>query len=74
MCLFVAAVVGAGVGAVVGGRRKVSRGGPGAGATGAIHDLLNEDKRRAIEIVVEERAVNPWRRCSATRANGLPMT
>ena len=28
----------------------------GPGATGSIYDMLNEDKRRAIEIVVEERA------------------
>jgi hypothetical protein len=37
------------------GGRRVSRG-PGAGATGAIYDMLNEDKRRAIEIIVEGRA------------------
>lgn len=36
-----------------GGRR--SRG-PGPGAAGAVFEMLNEDKRRAIEIVVEERA------------------
>jgi hypothetical protein len=29
---------------------------PGAGASGAIYDLLNEDKRNAIEMIVEERA------------------
>ena len=45
--------------AVVKARRR--RGGgswgrPGAGATGAIYDMLNEDKRRAIEIIVEEKA------------------
>jgi hypothetical protein len=28
----------------------------GAGAYGAVYDLLNEDKRKAIEIIVEERA------------------
>lgn len=28
----------------------------GAGASGAVYDLLNEDKRKAIEIIVEERA------------------
>jgi len=33
------------------GRRR-----PGAGATGAVHELLNEDKRKAIEIILEERA------------------
>ena len=50
MVLFVMAVLRA--------RRK--RGGrmldPGPGAAGAIYDMLNEDKRRAIEIIVEERA------------------
>lgn len=30
--------------------------GPGAGAAGAVHELLNEDKRKAIEIIVENRA------------------
>lgn len=33
------------------GRRRV-----GSGASGAVYDLLNEDKRRAIEIIVEQRA------------------
>ena len=28
----------------------------GPGASGAIHDMLNEDKRKAIEIIAEERA------------------
>ena len=36
------------------GRRV--RSGPGPGATGAIYDMLNEDKRRAIELIAEERA------------------
>ena len=37
--------------------RKKGRGrGPGAGATGAIYDMLMEDKRKAIEIILEERA------------------
>jgi ribosomal protein L24 len=35
--------------------RRVSRG-PGPGAAGAVYDMLNEDKRRAIEIIVEGRA------------------
>jgi len=35
-----------------GGRTR----GPGAGATGAVYDMLNEDKRKAIEIIVEGRA------------------
>jgi hypothetical protein len=30
--------------------------GPGPGATGAIYDLLNQDKRNAIELIVEDRA------------------
>jgi hypothetical protein len=30
--------------------------GPGAGAMGAVYELLNEDKRKAIEIIVEQRA------------------
>ena len=37
------------------GNRRVSRG-PGAGAAGAVYDMQNEDKRRAIEIIVEGRA------------------
>lgn len=28
----------------------------GRGASGALYDLLNEDKRRAIEVIVEQRA------------------
>lgn len=32
------------------------RRGPGAGSVGAVYDMLNEDKRRAIEIIVEGRA------------------
>ena len=38
-----------------GGVRGRSRG-PGAGAAGAVYDMLNEDKRRAIEIIVEQKA------------------
>ena len=29
---------------------------PGPGAAGTIYDMLNEDRRKAIEIIVEERA------------------
>ena len=29
---------------------------PGAGAYGSIYDLLNQDKRNAIELIVEEKA------------------
>lgn len=32
------------------------RRGPGPGATGAVYGMLNEDKQRSIEIVVEGRA------------------
>ena len=35
------------------GQRR--RGGIGTGAAGAGYDLLNEDKRNAIEVIVEER-------------------
>ena len=37
-------------------KRRGGRGGPGAGAYGAVYDLLNEDKRNAIEIIVEDKA------------------
>jgi len=30
--------------------------GPGAGAYGAVYDLLNQDTRNAIELIVEEKA------------------
>jgi hypothetical protein len=36
--------------------RRRSRGHVGPGAAGSLHDLLNEDKRNAVEIIVEERA------------------
>ena len=43
--------------AVLRARRKGRTfGHPGPGAAGAIYDLLNEDKRRAIEIIVEQKA------------------
>jgi hypothetical protein len=32
------------------------RGRPGSAAAGATYDLLNEDKRKALEIIVEQRA------------------
>jgi hypothetical protein len=45
---------------IVAVRRKTGRrrrlGGVGSAAAGTIYDMLNEDKRRAIEIIVEERA------------------
>ena len=37
-------------------RRTRGRLGVGAAGAGAIYDMLNEDKRRAIEIIVEEKA------------------
>lgn len=48
-------VLAAVVGVVVGiGRRSRSR--AGSAAAGTIYDLLQEDKRKALEIIVEERA------------------
>jgi hypothetical protein len=53
-------IIGLFVMAVLKARRKRSGrptfGSPGPGAAGAIYDMLNEDKRKAIEIIVEERA------------------
>jgi hypothetical protein len=37
-------------------RRRGSFGHPGPGAAGAVYDLLNQDRRNAIEIIVEEKA------------------
>ena len=39
-------------------KRRHGRGGsgPGPAAAGAIYDLLNQDKRNAIELIVEEKA------------------
>jgi hypothetical protein len=36
------------------GQRR--RGGIGTAAAGGIYDMLNEDKRNAVEVIVEERA------------------
>jgi hypothetical protein len=38
------------------GRKRGVRSGPGPGAAGAVYGLLQEDKRRAIEIIAEGRA------------------
>jgi hypothetical protein len=38
------------------GGRPGRRSGIGTAAVGSMYDLLNEDKRKAIEIIVEERA------------------
>ena len=37
-------------------RGRLRRRGPGAGAAGAVYELLNEERRRALEIIVDERA------------------
>lgn len=44
--------------AAVSGGRSGGRGssGVGPGAAGAVYDLLNQDKRNAIELIVEEKA------------------
>ena len=36
--------------------RRRGGSGPGPGAAGAVYDMLNEDRRKAIEIIVEQRA------------------
>jgi len=40
----------------IGRRRTGGAGGVGSAAAGAVYDLLQEDKRKALEIIVEERA------------------
>lgn len=40
----------------VSGKRSTGHGGPGPGASGAVYDLLNQDKRNAIEMIVEDKA------------------
>lgn len=40
----------------IGRRRSGGAGGVGSAAAGAVYDLLNEDKRNAIEVIVNERA------------------
>lgn len=42
--------------ATVSSKRSAGHGGPGPGASGAIYDLLNQDKRNAIELIVEDKA------------------
>jgi hypothetical protein len=44
--------------ALIQARRKRKRGQsrPGVGAAGAVYELLMEDKRKAIEIIAEQRA------------------
>ena len=38
------------------GAKKVRRRGTGAGAAGAFYELLSVDKRKAVEIIVEQKA------------------
>jgi hypothetical protein len=40
-------------------KRLRGRGRPGHAAAGTVYELLNEDRRNAIEIIIEERA--EWR-------------
>jgi hypothetical protein len=42
--------------AILFARLRRRRGRIGAGAHGSVYDLLNEEKRNAVEIIVEERA------------------
>ena len=42
--------------AVLFARKRRSRSRPGAGTVGTVYDWLNEEKRKAAEIIVEERA------------------
>ena len=49
----VAVIIIAGVSSGRGGRASS---GVGPGAAGAVYDLLNQDKRNAIELIVEEKA------------------
>jgi hypothetical protein len=37
-------------------RRGVFRGGPGTGGAGAFYEMLGDEKRKAIEIIVEDKA------------------
>ena len=42
--------------AIASWRQRHKRFSPGPGAAGSVYELLNEDKRAALEIVVQERA------------------
>jgi hypothetical protein len=37
-------------------RRGMFRGGPGTGGAGAFYEMLGDEKRKAIEIIVEDKA------------------
>jgi hypothetical protein len=49
-------VIGGVVLLFVKGGRPGRRSGIGTAAVGSVYDMLNEDKRKAVEIIVEERA------------------
>jgi hypothetical protein len=49
-------VIAIGVIAMLFWRQRRRRGRMGAGGAGVVYDMLNEDKRNAVEIIVEERA------------------
>ena len=49
-------IVGGVVLLFVKGGRPGRRSGIGTAAVGSVYDMLNEDKRKAVEIIVEERA------------------
>lgn len=55
--------------------KRRGRWGQGPGAAGAIHDLLIQDKRKAIEIILEERAeyTDPETKDGDLPAFGHPM-
>ena len=53
LLVLAAAVIGLLASKDTGGRPSS---GPGPGASGAVYDLLNQDKRNAIELIVEEKA------------------
>jgi len=53
--LVLLAIVGT-LAAAMSGKGGGTRSGPGPGASGAVYDLLNQDKRNAIELIVEEKA------------------
>ena len=41
---------------VMAGRKREYKSRPGAAAVGSVYGFLNEDKRKAIELIVEEKA------------------
>ncbi|HYM25069.1 MAG TPA: hypothetical protein VEU08_17750, partial [Vicinamibacterales bacterium] len=57
-------------------KARIGRGGVtvGAAGSGAVYDMLNEDKRNAVEIIVEERAAarDPEPRWQPARSQQAP--